>query len=209
MANENITRMPLDTGDSKFSDGGILSVAPTTQQGAMLVAQRHAALYEAAYRKKLFFAANQATQAVSVALATTYTGLCVSNPAGNSWDLVLHKVTACISASAAALSVLGLLGGYVAAGVVTHTSALTPISCYLDESNSATAKADDEATIVGTPRVIMSFGQVDDDAAIGFPGVQVVDIDGAIIIPPGAYVAIYALTAVTGFFSMIWEEVSR
>jgi hypothetical protein len=35
---------------------------------------------------------------------------------------------------------------------------------------------------------------------------QIADLGGLIIIPPGGFVAIGALTAVTGFGALVWEE---
>jgi hypothetical protein len=51
--------------------------------GALVVTQAHGQLYEQTSRSLVFSAANPAAQAVSVALATTYTGLCLTNPAGS------------------------------------------------------------------------------------------------------------------------------
>jgi len=73
---------------------------------------------------------------------------------------------------------------------------------------ASTGLADAACTIVGTPLVIMPFVSTD-IITTGTPnkGGGIVDLGGSIIIPPGAYVAIYALTAVTGLFGISWEEV--
>jgi len=192
----------------KHPDGVKTLIERIGQQGDRMVSQLHGPLYEQALRLNMFFAANQAAQAVSVALTTTYTGLCLSNPAGNTRNLVPRQVSIGVSVHQVALSCMGILGGYAAAGVVTHTATLTRYSCMLGNGVASTGLADSQCTIVGTPLVIMPFVSTD-IITTGTPnkGGGIVDLGGSIIIPPGAYVAIYALTAVTGLFGITWEEV--
>ena len=192
----------------KHPDGVKTLIERIGQQGDRMVSQLHGPLYEQALRLNMFFAANQAAQAVSVALTTTYTGLCLSNPAGNTRNLVPRQVSIGVSVHQVALSCMGILGGYAAAGVVTHTTALTRYSCMLGNGVASTGLADAACTIVGTPLVIMPFVSTD-ITTTGTPnkGGGIVDLGGSLIIPPGAYVAIYALTAVTGLFGITWEEV--
>jgi hypothetical protein len=44
-------------------------------------------------------------------------------------------------------------------------------------------------------------------AALPSTSPVLVDLEGGLILPPGAYAAIYSLTAATGLFSFTWEEV--
>jgi hypothetical protein len=95
------------------------------EQGALMVAPISGAMTEAAMAGRLFYAANQAGIASSAALTAAYLGVCVSNPAGNSKNLIIRAVGAALIVKPAAADVtLHLTGGYTAAGVVTHTSAL-------------------------------------------------------------------------------------
>jgi len=192
----------------KQPDGSRTDLERIGQQLDRIVSQLHGQMYEQALRLNMFFAANQAEQAVSVDLTTTYTGLCLSNPAGNTKNLVPRQVSIGINTHQVALAGLGLLGGYAAAGVATHTSALTTYSTMLGDATAATGLADDQCTIVGTPLVLMPFISTD-IITTGTPAknIGLIDLGGSIIIPPGAYVAIWAETAVTGFFGMTWEEV--
>lgn len=192
----------------KTPDGIVSNIERIGNQNERIMSQLHGQMYEQALRLNMFFAANQAEQAVSVDLTTTYTGLCLSNPAGNTKNLVPRQISFGINTHQVALAGLGLLGGYILAGVVTHTSALTVYSTMLGNGVAGTAKADDQCTIVGTPLVLMPFISTD-IITTGTPAknIGIVDIGGSIIIPPGAYVAIWAETAVTGFFGMTWEEV--
>ena len=175
------------------------------RQGEAVVTQHHGKYYNQAVRGNLFYAANQAAQAVSVALATTYTGLCVSNPVGSGVNLSLLRVGIALQAAPAAIAPIGLIAGYSATANVTHTNALTPANLFLG-GNTPLAKADDQATI-STPVWIAQLVGGFTAAALFGTSPSLVDIDGAIVVPPGGFVCIGALTAVTGLFSMWWEEV--
>lgn len=177
------------------------------QLGDLIVTELHARYYEQAYRQNLFFAANQAATTWSAALATTYTGLCLSNPAGNQKNLVLTKVSFALSAAPAAIAPLGLITGYASTGVTAHTTPLTPASNLIGTGPTSTAKADAACTLVGTP--VWTMPLMGGFTAATLPAVtqSVLDLEGAIVIPPGGYAAIGALTAVTGFGGLFWEEV--
>ena len=60
--------------------------------GEQIISELHGRYYETSYRRALFNAANQAAATTTVGLATTYTGLCLSNPVGSPVNLVLNKV---------------------------------------------------------------------------------------------------------------------
>jgi hypothetical protein len=175
--------------------------------GELITQELHGRYYEQVYRKNMFFAANQAAQAVSVALATTYTGLVVSNPAGSTVNMVLNKIGIALSAAPAAIAPIGLITGYNAAGIVTHTTPLTPQSANIGSGANCAGKADAAATLVGTPAWSLPLMSGFTAAALPSAGPQVIDVEGIIVIPPGGFAAIGALTAVTGLFSMFWEEV--
>ena len=67
-------------------------------------------LYALNWSGLVYSAANQAAQAVSVALATTYTGLGIYNPLGSGVNLVPLKVKFALSVAPAAIATLGLIG---------------------------------------------------------------------------------------------------
>jgi hypothetical protein len=183
-------------------------------QGAQYVVERHGSSFGATYNGNIYWGANQAGVTTSAGLATTYVGICLSNPAGSGKNLAIGKVSAYLTVAPAVLGV-GLIVGYAAAGVVTHT---TPLTVYSDLIG-ATASAPN-GTLVGTP-----VGLVDGACTIvGTPlwrqplGVGLVsanllsvweDMNGSIILPPGAYLAIGTNVAgpTSGFWGSIqWEE---
>ncbi len=203
--------MPVIQGSVGQPTGPLgIGVNPTIRQGKLgelVIQELHGRYYETTYNQNLFYAANQAAQAISVALNTTYTGLCVSNPAGNTKNLVLNKLMFALSVAPAAIASLGLITGYLQAGVTAHTAALTPASTFIGTGAAPSAKADSQCTLVGTPIWTMPFMGGFTAAALPGTSAVIVDLEGSIIIPPGGYAAIGALTAVTGFGGMFWEEV--
>jgi len=189
----------------KHPDGVATLLARIGPQGDRMVSQLHGKLYEQAQRQQLFFAASQAATTTTIALATTYTGLCLSNPAGNTKKLAVRQVGIALSVAPAGIAAIGLGGGYAAAGVVTHTTALTTYCTDIGNGAAATGLADGAATLVGTPLVIMPIiGGFTAGALYSHGGV--VDMEGAIVLNPGAYCFIYTLTVVVGFFGITWEE---
>ena len=170
---------------------------------------RHGKYYAGSYGGLSGFAANQTGATTSVGLATTYVGLCVSNPAGSTVNLVIQKVAAAITVAPAAAIGVGLIGGYAAGGVTVHT---TPLTVYNNMIGTAVTAfqglADAAATIVGTP-IWVDWMETIPTTTIGFSAFAK-DIDGEIILPPGAYLAIgtTAATGTSGLFGKIsWEEV--
>ena len=165
--------------------------------------------YEMASRGMIWTASNVAAQAVSVALATTYTGLCISNPAGNTKNLVMLSGQYALSVAPVAIASLHLIAGYSSAGVVTHTTPLAAPgiqSSIINGAGGASAKADSAATVVN-PYYLMGLGSGFTAGALYATTPGLVDFGGQLIIPPGGWIAWGALTAVTGFGSFTWAEV--
>jgi hypothetical protein len=157
------------------------------QSLSQAITPRYAGLYQTARLGLGGVVANQVGATTSVGLATTYTGLCLSNPAGSGKNLVLFHVSGNLIVAPAAVTSFMLIGGWSAAGVVTHTTPLTPLSSLLGGTATLVAKADAAATLVGTPAYIRALGQTTGATAnLGFATA----IEGGILIAPGGYVAI-------------------
>jgi len=178
------------------------------QQGEMITGSSHGKYYEAAKAGRLFYAANKALKAFTVGLATTYTGLCVSNPAGSGVDLVIQRVGFGHGAAPTTLPVIAIIGGHTAAGVVTHTTPLTAgaRSCKLDGLGGK-ALVDEACTIV-SPLYIMPLMSSPATGTLPVGGaLSMVDVDGSLVVPPGGWVATAANTVATGFSGILWEEI--
>ncbi len=207
MPTSDDVKLPGAATGLKTPDGTVSNIERIGNQNDRIVSQLHGKMYEQCLRLNLFGAASQAATTTTIALATTYTGLCLSNPAGNTKNLVPRQVMAALSVAPAGIAPMAVGGGYAAAGVVTHTTPLTTYCMKLGNGQAATGLADAAATLVGTPRVIMPFLGGFTAAALFATTPAIMDLEGSIIIPPGAYVFVYTLTVAVGLFGITWEEV--
>lgn len=172
--------------------------------GEGIVQTLHGAYFESMARGAIFSAANQGAQAVSVALATTYTGFLLYNPLGSGVMLVPNKVKFAHSVAPAAIAAIGLISG-VQAAAPTGLTALTVRSNQIGNAGAGKGLVYSAATIA-TPVWHLQLRDGFTAAALPAPTAES-DLDGAIGILPGGFLAIGALTAVTGLASMTWEEV--
>lgn len=186
-------------------------VAPfrAAKDGALVVAQATGKYTEAARAGRLFVAANQAAIALTAAMSTTYKGLVLGNPTTSSVDVILHRFGYSLTvALPTAATVIGLMTGSGA----SLTGSITPRN-RLVGGPAASALVDDDCTLPGTPVLEQVFGQAGTLAVTGtqLGPVTEIDIDGSVILPPGAFVAAYSFAANTAcaIFSFLWEEVPR
>lgn len=165
----------------------------------------------------VFTASNVAAQAVSVALTTVYTGLCISNPIGSGKVLEVLSGQFAISVAEAAIATHHLIAGGSSTGVVTHTTALAAPGIQraligqgagvASSSVGSVANADSAATIVN-PYYHMSTRGGFTAGALGGPGSGIIlNLEGLVYVGPGGYIAWGALTTITGFGSFVWREI--
>jgi hypothetical protein len=199
-------KIELLTGSARYASGS--QAQPRGgNDGDVIVSELHGRYAEQMMRGNSFSAANQAAQAVSVALATTYTGLLLYNPVGSGKLLIPNKVKYALSVAPAAISVLGLLTGFSATGGVTaQTTKLTVQANQVGNAAAGVGIALSAATIV-TPTVLATLYDGFTAAALPNPAL-LSDLEGVFGIQPGGFIGIYALTAVTGLGWISWEEVN-
>jgi hypothetical protein len=133
--------------------------------------------------------------------------LVVSNPINSGKNLIVLKASFALSVAPVAIASIGLFTGYSDTGITVHTTALTPTNCLVGGALGV-AKADDAATLVGTPVWALQMMGGFTAGALPSTSPSVIDVDGAIIVKPGGYVGVGALTAVIGFATIIYKEVS-
>lgn len=175
--------------------------------GAMWVAQRRGRSYAAVANGNVGVAANQAGVVTSAALATTYTGLCLSNPAGSGKNLSILNASGAFIVAPSTVTGVGLIVGYATGGITAHTTPLTPFNALIGGGNALVAKADSACTLVGTPAWARWLAETPTATTLPYFSA---DIDGGIIIPPGGYVALGTTIAspAAGFVGSIeWEEI--
>jgi hypothetical protein len=197
-------------GSQNSLDGATVS-ARMGRQSDQIVSELHGRYYEQASRGSLFLGSNGATPSVTtVALATTYTGLALINPAASAVNLVLLKVGYSFLVAFPAAATVGLMGGYSPLGTTTFSAAATDgLSARLNGAR-ATGRVALSATLVGTPQLLQVFGSGLTGAITTTPMIpQTIDMEGSVVIPPGGYVAIYTSTvsgAAALAASFMWEE---
>ena len=156
---------------------------------------------------KTWVAANQAAVSVSVALATTYTGLLLYNPVGSGKIVTPKFLKFAISVAPVAIATIGIIGGHSATGGVTaETTPVTVQSSQIGNGSRGLARVLSVATIV-TPTWLMHLHDGFTAGALPNPALQI-DLRGLFQILPGGFIAIGALTAITGLGSISWDEVS-
>jgi hypothetical protein len=207
-------KMAYGPSDLKHTDGTQVSTDRVGNQNDQMVSQLHGSMHEVATRGQLFCGSNQAAVTSTIALATTYTGLCLSNPAGNTKDLVLRQVGIALSVAPAGIAPIGLGGGWSTAGIATHTTPLIAYNQRLGGPAAATGLIDGAATLVagagqGLLRVILPVLGGFTAAATPSTSPSLIDMQGSVVIPPGGFVFIYTLTVVVGLFGFTWQEVPR
>lgn len=180
--------------------------------GDQIVSELHGRYYETCYRRAAYVAANQAAATTTVGLATTYTGICLSNPVNSTFNLVINKVGYNFIVAPAAALAVGFMVGYNGSTNVTHTTPITPRSSFVGVGATGVGLVDAAATLPTAPTVSHIFASnitgAITTAADGAGGL--VDLEGSVILPPGAYAAIYtsAASGTSGFLGSIsWEEV--
>jgi hypothetical protein len=194
------------TGVITSSDGAVNPLR-SNKVGALVTANSGSGKYaELSKVKKIFFAANQADTTWTVALATTFTGIVVSNPIGSGVNLSILRASFALSVAPAGVATMGFLAGWSSAGITTHTTPLTPYSTYIG-SNRGQGLADAAATLVGTPVWVEHFMGGFTAGALPSTSPSVIDTEGMYTVPPGGYFGIGALTVVHGMASIAWEEI--
>lgn len=194
------------------------SLAPSSQpvmrlgnMGDQIVSELHGKYYETTYRRNMFFG-GIVGQTTTVGLATTYTGLCLSNPIGSPVNIVITQAGYAFLVAFAAASSVGIMTGYNSGTNVTHTTPVTVRSQFVGIGQAGVGLLDSASTLPTAPFINTVFGAGLTGAITTTPfGVGgLVDINGMIILPPGAYAAFYTSTASgtnSSSFSFSWEEI--
>jgi hypothetical protein len=215
---------PLGFFAQKFS--GAFGGGRVGQQSDLLQSSRHGKYYAGVYGTpangsvaakagSVFRASNQSTAALTAALATTYTGICLSNPIASTVNLSVKRIISQFGPAPATQINLGLITGWSSAGIVTHTTPITQIvNAYVGAATASGSilsaapqgLVDAACTLVGTPAWDRWIGA----SAVSTDPTVSLDLDEDLIIPPGGYVAVGNLVAVASGFlgTIMWEEVA-
>lgn len=187
---------------------GVQATARMDNLGGLAATQLLPRYYETTYRRSMFTIANQTGITTSAALSTSYTGLVLQNPVGSQFNIVLTKVGYAFTVAPTAAVVVGLMTGV---NTTTFTTNLVvPRNRYVGGITSIAVASTN--TTIATPVLETVLGTVL-TGAITTQSQQaptVVDMEGSLILTPGAFVAFYTSTAsgASGFLgSFQWVEV--
>lgn len=199
----------LNVGVQNQADGAQLIIPRAGRQGDQIVSELHGRYYEQGYRGNIFNAANQAVVTTTVGLATTYTGLCLSNPRNSKVNVVLNKCSWMQSVlQATQVEGFALALGFSKSADVTHTTPVTPSSNLVGSGLTSQANVDASATLPIAPVYSHLIGNTATATQNGAGGM--IDLEGSVILIPGAF-AIFATptqASVAGmWFGFQWEEV--
>lgn len=172
-------------------------------QGDLIGSDLHGRYYEQSLRGNMYRIASQAAVTTTAGLATTWTGLAISNPAGSGVNAVLNYFTVGQFAVGAASTVGIMTGAGAAAGTLVPKNAIVS-----GTTGKVTASA---GATIATPVLDLVIGQVGSLATTGYgltPGL-IADLGGSIIIPPGFFAASFTsiVTTTALQFGFQWEEV--
>ena len=188
---------------------GVEHAMRSNLDSALVVQQVSGKYAEAVREGRVFVACNQAAVAVTAAMATTYTGLVLFNPATSVRDLVLLGFGYAANAAVPAATCIGLMTGVNAGDAAT---AITPRNRLIGGPASV-AIVDNGCTLTGTPVLEQVFSYAFAEATTaGTVGPQnSIDLEGSLILLPNTYVAAYSTAALTAamLFWFMWEEVPR
>lgn len=187
---------------------GVQATARLDNLGGLAATQLLPRYYETTYRRSMFTIANQTGITTSAALSTSYTGLVLQNPVGSQFNIVLTKVGYAFTVAPTAAVVVGLMTGVNATTFTTNL--VVPRNRYVGGITSIGVASTN--TTIATPVLETVLGTVL-TGAITTQSQQaptVVDMEGSLILTPGAFVAFYTSTAsgASGFLgSFQWVEV--
>ena len=187
--------------------------------GDAIVSELHGRYYEQAYRKASFGGSTGGIVATALAsgLTASYTGgLVLANPYGSSVNLVLQKVGVGFVVAQTNAAVIGLGVGQSATALTGTLTSMNPRSKNIGSSAAPVGQLYSSATITlpVAPTLDTILGP-EDTGALTVNGVGpggTIDLEGSIILPPGAFACLVSTAAGTAsslVAAFAWEEVPR
>lgn len=166
-------------------------------QGGLAASPQNAAFYNSTVRRKRFAAMVEGIT-TTVGVATTYTGLLLSNPTTSLVNLILDKMQIGFRVAFGGAATIGLFRGFSATLNNTHTAAAVVQNMMVDGTAAGnTGLVDSSATLCLTPTAFTPYG-IGLTGAISvaseLPDIEV-KIDGSIVIAPGGFVGVYTSAA--------------
>ena len=211
-----ITQGQVGTLNSTVSlSPGVQTNTRLGNMGDAIVSELHGRYYETVYRRAGYVAANPTgvtTTATTSGTTTAIVGINLSNPINSPVNLVINKVGYAFTVAFAAAADIAFGVGYNSGTNVTHTTPLTVRSSFVGVGSAGYGLVDSSVTFPTAPNFthVLASGLTGAITTTPYVPVGLIDLEGSIILPPGAYAGIFTTTAggASGFFGSIsWEEV--
>jgi len=197
-------QMSLKVGEQNWADGAQIN-ARGERQGSLLTTGLHGRYTEQALRGNLFSVANQAVVALTAALSTTYTGLCLGNPIYSGVNVALLEVGWAFGYKQNQTCLLGLMTTTM---ISTDTAAQAIVPRNAKVGGRKSIMLTDDAATINTPVLERVIGSHLENSVVT-NGPYIYDCGGSLIIPPGGLVAFYSSAAVEAgcILHFLWEEI--
>jgi len=185
-----------------------IGLPPLTDDEGILLAKPGGGKYtDMSLQGELFMACNQAHVTTCTTNHDTFTGLAITNPTASGKNFIMHEFSYAMMDSPAGDTNLSL----IIAALHSGFGADITIRCTFWGHATSVALASDSATITGTTGVLVKH-----ICTLGtnlttdlLNGPTVVDLGGAIIVPPGYSIYTDSLLASGDvmLFGFMWQEV--
>jgi len=202
------------TGSAVHTNDGNTVNARMGRDNDLIVSQLHRSGFENASRG-LSFGSSITGQVTTVGVATTYTGLCLSNPITSNVKIVLKQVGLAFLVAFAAASTVGIMTGFNGSTNVTHTTPAVVRNKLVNAAvnTTGTGLVDSASTLPTAPVLdtVLFAGLTGAITLAQADPAGLYDLLDGIVLMPGGYAAVYTST-VSGAASMsasfVWDEIS-
>lgn len=202
------------TGSAVHTNDGNTVNARMGRDNDLIVSQLHRSGFENASRG-LSFGSSITGQITTVGVATTYTGLCLSNPITSNVKIVLKQVGLAFLVAFAAASTVGIMTGFNGSTNVTHTTPAVVRNKLVNAAvnTTGTGLVDSASTLPTAPVLdtVLFAGLTGAITLAQADPAGLYDLLDGIVLMPGGYAAVYTST-VSGAASMsasfVWDEIS-
>lgn len=191
-------------GENQQGDGKQLSGVRLDRLGATITGDAEGVFFENAFRKRLFFACNTGSQALSLN-STTCTGLALTNPAGSGKLLSLIQLNVALLTAPAGIASL-ILTGSTTAVPTAHGTPLVVNNAVFGNSGGSVALADSACTMPTLTIFRPVGGGPVATSSVTSPQIQD-NINGQIVLGPSSCISLQCLTtAISVIASLSWIE---
>jgi len=162
-------------------------------------------------RRNIYTCANQTGCVWTVGLATTYTGLCLTNPLGSGKNFSILGVSHQEVVAPAGIAAVYLAGLYHATAVTQSVPSTIRRASIGPATPASAALAATGATLPAAPQILLNLTAGHTSGALSTSANPAfIPLDGLITVEPGGFIIIANFTigvAVGQMGAFIWEEI--